>query len=116
MTRGDIFGQLVNADGSLAGDNIPISTLPAGEFDPSVAYASATNQYPTVWAGQPAGNDVFVFARLFAADASPLGAAFQVSTAATANLRTDLALNPVTNTDASLRWVAANTVAGGPAR
>jgi hypothetical protein len=100
VTFGDIFGQLVNADGSLAGGNIPISTLPSNEGLPSVAYAPATDQYLSVWVGQPSNGPPFnidVLGRLLAANASPLGDSFQVSTAGTAQFFTDLAVNPGTN-------------------
>lgn len=97
VNQDDIFGQVVNADGSLAGGNVPISTSPFEERSPSVAHTSATNQYLAVWTGQPPGTVGEIFGRLFAADGSPLGAAFQISTAGTAQFFTDLAVNPVTN-------------------
>jgi hypothetical protein len=96
VTFGDIFGQLVNANGSLAGGNVPISTFPFNEGLPSVAYAPATDQYLSVWVGQPS-NGPDVFGRLLAADANPLGESFQISTNGTAQSFTDLAVNPGTN-------------------
>jgi hypothetical protein len=98
-TFGDIFGQLVNVNGSLAGENVPISTLPFNEGAPRVAYAPAMNQYLCAWVGQPSGGPsiVDVYGRLFEADLSPVGDAFQISAAGQAQFFTDLAINPDTN-------------------
>jgi len=47
-TNSHIYGQLVNAIGTLSGSNFPISTAANG-YDPSVVYNSSTNQYLVVW-------------------------------------------------------------------
>lgn len=94
----DIFGQLVNANGSLAGQEVPISTSPSEERSPTVAHSTATNRYLVVWTGGPPPGTVGkIFGRLFGPDGSPLDGEFQISTAGTAQFFTDLALNPLTN-------------------
>jgi hypothetical protein len=99
VTFGDIYGQLVNADGSLAGENVPMSTFPFDEGAPSIAYAPASNQYMAVWMGQTSGapGNVNIYGRLFASDASPIGGAFQVSDAGYAQAFTSVAVDPPTN-------------------
>src|SRR5689334_22097406 len=46
----DIFGQIVNADGTLSGANIAIATAPNDQLTPEMAWDSANNQYLVVWA------------------------------------------------------------------
>jgi hypothetical protein len=51
----DIYGQVINADGTpyyttSTKDNFVISSATAGQFQPSVAYASANQKYIVVWA------------------------------------------------------------------
>ena len=97
----DIFGQLVNANGGLAGANLPISTLADGEIAPTVVYSPAANRFLAVWRSPTSGNSTTpfdIFGRLFASDGTPLGKAFQVSTAGKSGLGAALAVNPGTNT------------------
>lgn len=45
----DIFGQKLDAEGSLRGDNYPIFTLPDNQYYPTIAYNDAVNQFLAVW-------------------------------------------------------------------
>ncbi len=45
----DIYGQYVDADGSLRGANYAISIAPGSQYSPSIAYNSATNEFLGVW-------------------------------------------------------------------
>lgn len=98
-TFGDIFGQFINADGSLSEGNLAVSTLPFNEGVPSVAHDPATNQYLAVWVGQPSGGPpiVDVFGRLLAEDGSPLGDAFQISTSGKAEFFVAVEVDPTDN-------------------
>jgi hypothetical protein len=98
-TSGDVFGQLIEASGALAGPNVPVSTLPFNELAPSVAYAAATDQYLAVWWGQPSGGPPItdVFARLLGPDGTPADDAVRVSESAAAQPFTHVASNPATH-------------------
>jgi uncharacterized repeat protein (TIGR01451 family) len=97
VTSGDIFGQLVNPDGTLVGENFGISPFGFNEGAPSVAYAPAADRFLVVWAGQPSGVGVFVFGQFIAEDASPLGAPFQLSTGGQAQFWTAVQVNSDTD-------------------
>ncbi|NVN99823.1 MAG: choice-of-anchor D domain-containing protein [Geobacteraceae bacterium] len=45
----DIYGQYVDAEGSLRGENYAIATPPANQYSPSIAYSTGTNQFLAVW-------------------------------------------------------------------
>ncbi len=45
----DVYGQYVDAEGSLRGSNYSISTTPANQYGPVIAYNSQNNQFLTVW-------------------------------------------------------------------
>ncbi|MFA7402919.1 MAG: putative Ig domain-containing protein [Pelobacteraceae bacterium] len=45
----DIFGQYVDAEGSLRGNNYAISMSPSNQYSPSITYSTGTNQFLAVW-------------------------------------------------------------------
>ncbi|MEM3002136.1 MAG: choice-of-anchor D domain-containing protein, partial [Candidatus Nitrosocaldus sp.] len=45
----DIYGQKVDAEGSLRGNNYPIFTLPSNQYYPTIAYNDITQEFLTVW-------------------------------------------------------------------
>lgn len=45
----DIYGQYVDAEGSLRGSNYSISTAQANQYNPTIAYNSQNNQFLAVW-------------------------------------------------------------------
>lgn len=45
----DIYGQYVDAEGSLRGANYAISTAPANQYAPVIAYNSQNNQFLSIW-------------------------------------------------------------------
>lgn len=95
-TFSDIFGQLVNGDGSLAGTNIPLSTLPLqDEILPAVAYSKAANQYLAIWLTQTASGNNIV-GRIFNQDGTPAGNEFPITTHGQAQVVPALAVDPDT--------------------
>ncbi|WP_022851008.1 choice-of-anchor D domain-containing protein [Limisalsivibrio acetivorans] len=69
----DVYGQFLDYDGSLRGDNFPIATAQFNQYSPSVAFNTSNSQYLSVWkdarsldnntcgAGEdePCGSDIF---------------------------------------------------------
>jgi len=51
---GDIYGQIVRADGTLLGENLAISTVPGKQFVSSVTYNSNSNEYLILWTDERA--------------------------------------------------------------
>jgi len=49
VTANDIYGQIVNADGTLSGGNFPVSDNTSTQERPSVAYDSANQRFLVVW-------------------------------------------------------------------
>ncbi|MEW6219907.1 MAG: choice-of-anchor D domain-containing protein [Thermodesulfobacteriota bacterium] len=45
----DIYGQFVDSEGSLRGDNYPISIAEANQYNPATAFNLANHQFLTVW-------------------------------------------------------------------
>jgi hypothetical protein len=55
----EVYGQLVNRDGSMSGANIPISIVNGWQRFPKAAYNTTTDQYLVIWEDQSAeGNDI----------------------------------------------------------
>ena len=81
-TEHDVYGQLVNANGTLSGSNFPVSTATNGQFNPSVAYNSSTNQYLVVWDDRRSGTENDIYGQIVNAIGTLSGSNFPVSTAA----------------------------------
>ena len=77
----DIYGQLVNANGSLSGVNFFISMTPDFQGNVSVAYSSSSTQYLVVW-GDDRGADRDIYGQFVNANGSLSGGDFPVSAAA----------------------------------
>ncbi len=45
----DVFGQYVDAEGSIRGSNYSISIAPSNQYNPTIAYNSQNNQFLAVW-------------------------------------------------------------------
>lgn len=73
-TSRDIYGRVVNADGSMAGPEFPIAASANDETTPDIAYAPASNRFLVVWEH---GADIF--GRVVRADASFVGPAFEIA-------------------------------------
>lgn len=75
----DIFGVLVNADGTVAGEDFPISSQVENQLLPVVAYNSRDNQYLVVWEDKRSGSSADVYARVVNADGSMDGSDFLIA-------------------------------------
>lgn len=84
----DIYGQLVNADGSLSGANFVISAQTTEQVHPAVAYNTATNQYLVVWHDDTTRD---IYAYRVNADGSLSGTDFAISTSSAEQRYPDLA-------------------------
>jgi hypothetical protein len=78
-TDWDIYGQLVNANGSLSGSVLPISTAADGQSAPSVAYNSSTNQFLVVWQDHRSGTDNDIYGQLVNSGGGLSGGNFFIS-------------------------------------
>jgi hypothetical protein len=81
-TNTDIYGQVVNADGSLYGSNFAISTDPDFQRSPSVAYDSANEKFLVTWDDDRNTNttSIDIYGQLVNADGSLFNFNFAIST------------------------------------
>jgi hypothetical protein len=83
ITSIDIYGQLVNANGSLNGSNLPIFTASHAQSAPSVAYDNENGRFLVAWgdwrSATITGADIF--GQLVNANGSLHGSYFPISTA-----------------------------------
>lgn len=77
----DVYGQLVNGDGSMTGANLIISTADDWQRDPKAAYDPITDKYLVVWEDLRIDSDDEIYAQLVNADGSMAGSEFTVSSA-----------------------------------
>ncbi len=89
----NIYGQLVNADGSLAGTNIQITADTTHNLIPSVAYDNVNNRFFVIWNHDTVATDTFVYGQFVNPDGSLEGSAFQVSTDTSIGSRPAVAFN-----------------------
>jgi hypothetical protein len=90
----DIWGQRVDADGTLLSDNFVVSSATGNQVLPDVAYNLDTNQYLVVWEDRRADADIY--GQLLDADGGLNGAELQIAGAgATARRRPRIAYNPI---------------------
>jgi hypothetical protein len=73
-TSADIYGRLVDANGSMDGGDFGISTSSADQTTPDVAYDSFANQYLVVWV-----QSADVYGRLVLANGTFAGPEFQIA-------------------------------------
>jgi hypothetical protein len=76
--QSNIYGQLVNADGSLYGDNFPISAIDQYGAVPTVSFDSINNRFLVVWQGTPGAPDN-VYGRLVNPDGSIHNSVIQIT-------------------------------------
>jgi hypothetical protein len=75
----DIYGVLVNANGTASGEDFPIATHAESQLLPVVAYNSRDNQYLVVWWDKRSGVNAEVYARVVNTDGSMDGSDFLVA-------------------------------------
>lgn len=80
----DIYGQLVNADGTLNGSNFVISNAPNNQRNPSVAYDSVNQRFLVAWADTRGGISYDIYAQLVNANGTLSGSNFVISEATNA--------------------------------
>lgn len=93
----DVYGQLVNDDGSMTGVNFPISTVSDWQRDPKAAYNPVTNKYLVVWEDWRIDSDDNIYAQMVNADGSMAGSEFSISTATNDQSNPDIVYNSSTN-------------------
>jgi hypothetical protein len=90
----DIYGQRLDLDGTLLGDNFAICSNSAGQLYPAVAYNLDTNQYMVVW--EDRRSDADIYGQRVNADGSLDGAEVPIAGAgATGRHRPQVAFNPI---------------------
>jgi len=90
----DIYGQLVQRDGSLDGENFPIAVSPGGHFRPRLV--AGENAFLVVW-GYAVGGDSGVQGQQVAGDGTLLGARFDISDGTAWAGQPDVAYRPAVN-------------------
>jgi hypothetical protein len=75
----DIYGVLLNANGTIAKGDFPIASAAESQLLPVVAYNSRDNQYLVVWWDKRSGVNAEVYARVVNADGSLDGSDFVVA-------------------------------------
>jgi len=80
-TNFDIYGQLINAMGSLFGTNLTISTASNNQYDPSVAYSPANQRFLVVWEDYRSGTNFDIYGQLISTTGTLIGGNFTISTA-----------------------------------
>lgn len=88
-TSSDIFGQRVDADGTLLGNDIAISTIVRPQMNPRVAYNPDANEYLVVWQDSRTSSTTStdIYGQRIAADGALVGANIAIATEAHAQNR-----------------------------
>lgn len=90
----DIWGQRLDLDGSLLGENFAITSDASGQLFPTVAYNPGVNRYLVVW--EDRRTDADIYGRQIEADGTFTDAEFVVAAAGSTARRTPrIAFNPV---------------------
>lgn len=94
-----IQGQRIRAGGGQVGGDFAISTAPAGEWAPSVAFNPTTNQYLVVWEDErnEPTRGLDIYGRLVTTQGALFGSDFRISGAARDQGTTAVASNSTTN-------------------
>ncbi len=77
-SKPDIYGQIVNANGSLSGSNFVICYNSEYQIAPSVAYNSDTNKYLVVWMDERSGSNWDIYGRVVNANGSLSGSDYAI--------------------------------------
>ncbi|MGC8810797.1 MAG: CFI-box-CTERM domain-containing protein, partial [bacterium] len=80
-TSYDIYGQFVNANGTLSGSNFAISNAENEQHYPTVAYDSANQRFLVVWQDYRTDEDYDIYGQLVNANGTLNGSNFSISTA-----------------------------------
>jgi len=91
----DIYGQLINANGSPFGGNLSISTAANGQYNPSVTYDSISQRFLVVWWDWRNGLNSDIYGQLINADGTPFGGDFPISTAANGQYNPSVAYDSI---------------------
>jgi len=91
----DIYGQIVNNDGSPFGTNFTISTAPNGQNDPAVAYDPVNQRYFVVWDDRRSSTNYDIYGQLINDDGTISGANFTISAATNDQWYPSVAYDPV---------------------
>jgi hypothetical protein len=90
----DIYGQLVNANGTLYGGNFVISNAANTQFSPSVAYDNVNQRFLVVWYDyRPGTNGADIYGQLVNSDGALVGSNFVISNAASDQFNPSVAYN-----------------------
>ena len=93
----DVYGQVVNGDGSMTGVNFSISTASDWQRDPKAAYDPVGKKYLIVWEDWRTDSDDDIYAQLVNADGSMAGSEFTISAATNDQSNPDIVYNPSSN-------------------
>ncbi len=94
-TGTDVYGQLVNAAGTLSGSNFVISNQADNQHNPSIAYNSVTPGFLAVWHDYRNGN-WDIYGQLVNASGTLSGAGFPISNEASVQFHPSVAFDGVT--------------------
>jgi hypothetical protein len=94
----DIYGKLLNGDGTPSGADFPISTPSENQLLPVAAYNSTDNQYLVVWWDKRnPTTSADIYARLVNANGSMAGADFPIADSSSDQTMPDVAYDPSSN-------------------
>jgi len=77
----DMYGQLLDANGTPSGSNFIISDADGDQRNPSVAYDSASRQFLVAWSDDRSGSSSDMYGQLLRANGTPSGSNFIISDA-----------------------------------
>ncbi len=96
--KGDIYGRMINANGSFSLSQFPIAVAAEYQWNPDLAYNSATNQFLVVWQGdRSVPGDEDIYGQLVNADRTLSGVNFPISNPSTDQLLPSIAYNTANN-------------------
>jgi hypothetical protein len=94
----DIYGQRVSSGGALAGINFPISTAPANQRFPKVAYDSLDNSYLVVWEDFRTGQfNIEIYGQRVSISGALVGSEIPISTSSEDQTRPAVAYDSTNN-------------------
>lgn len=98
----DIYGQRVDADGTLLGNtdpfvNLAISTASNNQYDPAIAYTPTADEYLVVWVDNRNSASDDIYGQRVDTDGALLGADFAICTASKDQSKPAIAYNSLAN-------------------
>jgi len=76
---GNIYGQFVNLDGTLSGNNFVISNADGYQFYPSMAFDNVNQRFLVVWQDYRSGTNYDIYGQMVNTDGSLYGSNFAIS-------------------------------------